>query len=231
MPTLGWLPFEFQTYSTVADHYLYLALFGVALAVAAVLARAPKRLTVTAAVGLAIVLGVKSFVQTWTWKDDSTFFGHTLAVNPHSLAALVNLGNMHYDRQEYAEAQIYYGQALEIFSDDVDVLNAEGMTLAQMGKPAEGAELIKRAIARRPDNYLSHFNLGNVGMQLKDWELARQSFQRAVQLKPDYAQAWCNLGAVAVFANDRGEARRCFEHALQCDPNLAPAQRGLQLVQ
>jgi Flp pilus assembly protein TadD len=230
IPTLGWLPFEFQTYSTVADHYLYLALFGVALAVAAVLAVASKRVTVTVAIGLALVLGCRSFVQTWKWNDDSTFFAHTLAVNPHSLAALVNLGNIHYDRQEYLQAQGYYGEALACFPDDADVLNANGMTLAQLGKPVEGAELVKRAIARRPDNCISHFNLGNIGMQLKDWELARRGFQRAVELNPDYAQAWCNLGAVAVFANDRAEAKRCFERALQCDPNLVPAQRGLQLV-
>src|SRR5205823_5816266 len=34
LPVLGLVPFDFQVYSTVADHYAYLAMLGPALAVA-----------------------------------------------------------------------------------------------------------------------------------------------------------------------------------------------------
>src|SRR5262249_41003684 len=41
-PVLGFVPFDFQRYSTVADHYLYLAMIGPALLFAWVLARWPR---------------------------------------------------------------------------------------------------------------------------------------------------------------------------------------------
>lgn len=231
LPTLGLVPFDFQSYSTVSDHYLYLPLFGLALMLAAGMAKASQRVAAGVAITLVLVLGARSFAQTWSWSDDQAFFSHTVATNPRSLAALVNLGNLHFDRREYAQAQVYYARALAEFPEDVEALNANGKTLAQLGRPVEGLELIRRAIARRQDNATSYFDLGYVAMQLKDWELARQSFGRAVQLNPGYAQAWCNLGAVAIYSNDRAEAKRCFLRALECDPGLTRAQRGLELVQ
>ena len=46
LPTLGFIPFNFQVVSTVADHYLYLAMLGVALALALILCQVSTRTAV-----------------------------------------------------------------------------------------------------------------------------------------------------------------------------------------
>src|SRR5262249_39791081 len=43
LPTLGLIPFAFQIYSTVADRYLYLALLGLAILLAEILARRKEK--------------------------------------------------------------------------------------------------------------------------------------------------------------------------------------------
>src|SRR5207302_490970 len=55
LPVLGLVPFEFQGYSTVADHYMYLAMLGPSLAGAWLLARYPGP---TGAGIAAVVLGM-----------------------------------------------------------------------------------------------------------------------------------------------------------------------------
>src|SRR5213076_192323 len=63
LPVLGLVPFLMQYYSTVTDHYLYLPMLGVALAVAWAMSRYERRwLRVAAAVVLAI-FAVLSFIE------------------------------------------------------------------------------------------------------------------------------------------------------------------------
>jgi tetratricopeptide (TPR) repeat protein len=95
---LGLAPFQFQFYSTVADHYVYLAMLGPALAAAWVMARpAPARgaaaVTIYACAGIivATLVGL-SFRQAGFWKDSVTLFTHAVQVNPDSAGAHNNLG-------------------------------------------------------------------------------------------------------------------------------------------
>ena len=90
-PVLGQATFQFQQYSTVADHYLYLAMLAPALAIASVLARWPKRAAYAIACVFAIALSVRTFAQARYWKDDFTLLPHAIDVNPRSTAARNNL--------------------------------------------------------------------------------------------------------------------------------------------
>jgi hypothetical protein len=91
LPVLGLQPFMMQFTSTVADHYLYLPMFGVALAAAFWLSHRPKPRWYAAAVILLMALAVRSALQTRYWKDDETLNRHTLAINPNSFTAHINL--------------------------------------------------------------------------------------------------------------------------------------------
>lgn len=90
-PVLGLATFMFQAYSTVADHYLYLAMLGPALAVAWLAAGDWKWTRPIALVALAL-LATKTFGQAGTWRDSESLFTHTLAVNANSFVSCNNLG-------------------------------------------------------------------------------------------------------------------------------------------
>jgi tetratricopeptide (TPR) repeat protein len=99
---LGLLPFDFQIVSTVADHYVYLGLLGVAIAISWVVSRWEVGRVV--AVGVILVFGVVAFIQAGRWIDSYTLWRHTLRVNPGSGLAYVNLGTLYLNDGKAHEA-------------------------------------------------------------------------------------------------------------------------------
>ena len=92
LPVLGLVRFTFQFYSTVADHYLYLAMLGPALAAAGWLATAKSRGAATACAAVLAALAVRSAVQTSAWRDDLALWTHATSVYPEGFAAHSNFG-------------------------------------------------------------------------------------------------------------------------------------------
>ena len=88
LPTLGFVPFDFQNYSTTTDHYLYVPMLGVALLVAAM---AKYRPVIPLLIAIICLLGIRTVYQCGFWKDSITLFSHDLSINPRSQASHVNL--------------------------------------------------------------------------------------------------------------------------------------------
>jgi len=105
LPTLGFLKFLFQQYSTTANHYLYIAMFGVAMVVAAVLTQIRTKALLIAATLIVIALGVLSMIQTGHWLDDRALFTHMAHVNPQSCLAHSNLALVALVEQKDDEAR------------------------------------------------------------------------------------------------------------------------------
>ena len=68
LPTLGFVPFLFQTYSTVADRYLYLALLGPSLMLAWALSQARGKAVPAVAAIVLLALTAKSMTLVPTWQ-------------------------------------------------------------------------------------------------------------------------------------------------------------------
>jgi hypothetical protein len=117
LPVLGFTPFQFQHFSTVADHYLYLAMFGVALAVASLIASRPSPVVVRVAAVVLALLAIRTIVQAGYWRDDAALFTHTLAVNPRSFLAHNNLGEALESANRLPEALDHYQRAIELYPE------------------------------------------------------------------------------------------------------------------
>ena len=104
LPVLGLTTFLFQQYSTVADHYLYLAMLGPALALGWLITKWPARSVIVTASVLIALLAARSFAQTRHWLDDLRLFPHVLRINPQSFAAHNNLGLAYEERAAHEQA-------------------------------------------------------------------------------------------------------------------------------
>jgi tetratricopeptide (TPR) repeat protein len=113
LPVLGFVPFDFQSYSTTADHYLYFAMLGPAMIVAAVVHRWMKRAVIGVVVVWILFLAMQSHLQSWVWHDSESLFQHTVDANPTSLAGLVNLGKYYADHGPQLARQGMYQAAEE----------------------------------------------------------------------------------------------------------------------
>jgi hypothetical protein len=92
LPVLGFAQFMMQVHSTVSDHYMYLPMFGVALAIAWLISNF-RNAAVYSLCGFAIaLLSIQSFRQTGIWHDSIALFSQAVAVNPDSPTTNGDLG-------------------------------------------------------------------------------------------------------------------------------------------
>jgi len=89
---------------------------------------------------------------------------------------------------------------------------------------------LMESLTASPDDYTSHFNLGNVHMQRQDHAKALASYETAIKLRPDFVPPYVN----AAFAyNARGQndkAETSFRKALTLDPNNAVVHLNLGML-
>src|SRR5438046_674295 len=237
LPVLGLVPFDFQYYSNVADHYLYLPMIGPALGLAAAWGRlAPLARRAVLPVALASLLA-SSFVQASHWKDDATLYAHTLALNPRSFMAHNNTGQMIAEEGRFEDALSHYRAALEAYPGWQDALNNIGNVLHKEGRhddairndtdvigrssPAEG---LTRTAARM------HNNLGAAYLKKSMYNDAAIEFRRAMAIDPDYLEPYYNLGLVLMAFGRYADAIPVLRRGLVVNPDHAELRRQLGLA-
>jgi hypothetical protein len=145
-PVLGWVTFLFQFFSTTADHYLYVAMLGPALATAWLIARFDRTISVTIAAIILAILGIRTMFQTRVWRDDLTLFPHAMEINPQSFMAPYNLGNIYASRTQYDVAEPLFRRAIELKSDYPEARQSLATLLEQRGEYPEAAEQLREAL-------------------------------------------------------------------------------------
>ena len=90
-------------------------------------------------------------------------------------------------------------------------------------------ELLK-ALDTHPDDYASHYNLGNIHMRRSDYKKALTSYQTAIELRPDFVPPYVNVAFVhnSMGRNDKAEAS--FRTAIALDPNNADVHLNLGML-
>ena len=110
-----------------------------------------------------------------------------LKSNPNDPDALIQLGNLYYDHQAFEQAIQYYGQALEVRPDDVNVRSDMATAYWYLGKPESAVQEYEKALKINPKHANTLFNLGVVKWQgLKDPKGAITVWKRLLELNPDY---------------------------------------------
>ena len=246
LPVLGFIPFDFQYYSTVADHYLYLPMLGVAVCAAWLLTQLQCRFSANAditsehsrssrliplfAILVLLVLSAKSRLQTQYWRDSHALFTHALAVNPSSFLACNNLAGAYFAAGDISSAERYALKSVNLEPDQLPSQLMLASVLARKGD-LEDAERIYRAIyADNPRNAAIAGELAEVlakqGRLGEAISLARQ----AIALEPNLVAAHVNLGSMLANAHDFPAAVAELQRALQLNPRYLQARLNLAAV-
>ena len=107
--------------------------------------------------------------------------------NPQDPRPLVQLGNTYYDHQFYPEAIKYYGQALQLKPDDLDVRTDMGTATYYAGSPDKAVTEIEKVLKADPKHANALFNLGVIKMDgLHDNKGAIAVWERLLAGNPDY---------------------------------------------
>jgi tetratricopeptide (TPR) repeat protein len=194
LPILGLTPFDFQQYSTVADRYAYLAMIGVAVIVAGLVAR--WRETIPMAGAVVIALAATSFVQCGYWNSTLLLLERTAAVNPSSLMANRGFAAMLVDEGRADQARPFAEQAVRSHPDSPDARKNLAAVFMALNDPPDAVKQYEQALSLRPDDAAGHYSLAGALAQVGQIDRALEQAQIAVRLDPDDAQAHVNLGTV-----------------------------------
>jgi len=190
LPVLGFFPFIFQTYSTVADRYLYLAMLGPALGLAFLLSQMGRFVAVWGACAvLLLMLGFQSSVQVVYWSDSVALFDHTLVVNPQSWVSYYNLGHIADTKHDPNLAIEYYQHSIRLNPNRPEAHMNLGTDFSRSGRTAESVTEYQQALRLDPHNPANHLNLGVALLIQGHREACIAEVQEALRLKPGFLLA------------------------------------------
>jgi len=230
LPVLGLVPFDFQAYSTVADHYTYLPMLGPALAAAWLASRLPERGMVGVIVIGSLVLGMLSFRQARTWRDAVTIFEQALRVNPQSWVAENQLAAARGARGDYPAAVEHARRAAALNPHAPTVHIVLALNLAKLGRTEEAVDAYRAALRIVPDDVFANTNLANLLADHKRYDQAIEHYRRAIRADPGGGLARMNLATVYEETGRLAEAEEQYRAALRLDPNMLGARQGLARV-
>jgi cytochrome c-type biogenesis protein CcmH/NrfG len=109
--------------------------------------------------------------------------------NPNDFDALVKLGNVYYDGQQFANAIQYYERALAIQPENVDVRTDMGTAYWYSGNADKALAELQTSLKYKPGHPQTLFNLGWVRWQGKaDPKGAVEAWEKLLKANPDYPQ-------------------------------------------
>jgi tetratricopeptide (TPR) repeat protein len=232
-PVLGLVPFKFQVFSTVADHYLYGPLLGAALMLTGILTcfRADGKALGIMVAPLLLLAGL-SFKQATRWISTETLFAHTFEINPRSFLGYHSLATDLFTRGRWDDG---IAQALKAVAIKPDYLPAQlsiGFAWIRKGELETAIKYYDSVLVKSSGSVGKHGHLlaaihNNMGLALE--MVGRRAegmvhFRRAMELAPKSFEGYRNLAHAALEEGQYIEAILQYERAL----DLSPGNHGIE---
>jgi tetratricopeptide (TPR) repeat protein len=227
-PALGFVDVYPFVFSYVADHFQYLALPALLafLAAAAVTGWSARGWSPGAgrAVALCLLagLGVLTWRQAGHYRDVVALYEATLASNPDSWAAHLNLGTHLVDTGRPADGLPHLQRAHALRPGTPEVLNSLADALQRVGRPRDALPLVDEALRRQPRFAAAHNTRGATLMTLGRADEGIAAFRRALEMQPGLVPARVNLGWALANGGQLAAAVAEFAEARRAAPT-APA--------
>ena len=154
-----------------------------------------------------------------------------LALNPKSYPALVHLGVLLADQQDFAGARPHLERAVEMNPRDAEVRNNLGIVLDELGELEQAKAQLDVALSLDPEYALAHSNMGIVLGKMGDLEGAVRHFRKSLRTNPQSAPAHNSLGEVLLKLKRTEDAKASFEQALRLSPDFRPARLNLAALE
>lgn len=184
LPVLGLTRFDFQYYSTVADHYLYTGMLGIAMSVAALYRLLPSRSLQTAGFLVLLPLAVLASRQAGLWHNTQSLFGHNLAVTPRGLGPNRVLGFAAAQRGDDKTAVEFLKVALQNYPRDAMANYNLANALVRLGDAKGAAAAFQIAIEANPKKPEYRHNYAILLIGVGQLDEAERQLELAIETDP-----------------------------------------------
>ncbi len=208
----------------VAEHYLYVPLFGFCLIVGVLLDALCGRRDAKETGGLyrpvliyGLVLCVllaaarRTVVRNRDWVNEETFWSVVTQTAPQSVRAHYNLAGVYKQQQRRDAAAEEFMRTLALSPQHLDSIVGLGELSFESGHYGQALMYAAQAQDRAPKNSRVIYLLSWVKLALKDLDAAEQLFQQAAILMPKAPGVYAGLEAVAKERGDTAAEARWAE--------------------
>lgn len=158
-----------------------------------------------------------------------THYKRALAIHDHYVPALMGMGNLFMQMNDYPNAREYYEQVRAIDDDDHRVYLALGkLHFAQKDYYAALTELEHAKQLNNQDGAV-HEWLGYTLDELGRYAEALDAYDRALRRRHYRARLFNNKGVLHYRRGEREAACEAFRHAVEIDPTFSAAQHNINM--
>jgi predicted Zn-dependent protease len=130
-------------------------------------------------------------------------------------------GMIHYQRNEFAAANIAFEKAIAQQSSDLQAIQMRGVTLYRMGQPAAAIPLLERANTTIVSvNADGTYVLAVCYLDVHRYDDARRIFAKQYKLPDNSAASYLFVGRMLLRRNYPAESEQMARKALEIDPRL-----------
>jgi len=204
----------------MAERFLYLPLIGLSIAAAVVLAglhdRGAQRLIGVGVVSVAIVL---CNGHDYTRRNDFTFFGNMVRIQPNSAKARLGYGYALLQAGRKAEAAEQFEAGLRIIPDYPELLTTLAMTRISGKDCSQAWPLLKRALEVSPSHADTHRRMGDCYFNEGKTQEAEAMYRQAVDSIPyPDSMLYFMWGRTLEDTGQKESAVGAYERAAVIDP-------------
>lgn len=215
----------------VSEHRLYLPAAGVALALAAIVARGTVRApALPLGVMVLLVLSTLTWQRNRVWSDGLSLWRDAAQGAPNAFRAQSNLGLALYEAGKLSAARQTLERALELNPRYSKTWNNLGLVLEEEGASRRAVTSYERALSLRPNLAGVHANLGRLRLALGQLDSARHHLGRALALDARNPSAHLSMGRLHQQLGDFPAAEMAYHRVLRDDPYSAAAYNNLGLL-
>jgi len=130
--------------------------------------------------------------------------------------------------KEYERACAQLEKILRIAPTNLNAMINLGAMYNKVGKHAQAADILRKAIAKDKNSCHGYYNLGIAQRHLGDLAMAAWAYREAIRINPQMADAHQNLGNVLMEMGQMKQAISHYHQALRIKPEFLSAKRGIE---
>jgi len=139
------------------------------------------------------------------------FWNESLKINPKQAGVYKNIGWLYMKKGEFENAIAQFRKAMEVDPKLPDVYSNIGHALMMSGCPKEAITDIKKELQISPKSGFANFLLGQVHLQLKEYQKAQKYYETAIKINPEYTNAYYGLSTACAKLGNRDKAKEYSE--------------------
>ena len=172
---------------------------------------------------LLLFLAATSERQAALYRTAEILWRDTIAKNPASWMAHMNLGHALVADGKLAEAEQNYRIAAELAPEEADPHYSIATVEAQWQHYAPAALEYEKAVRLNPHVAVMYLDMGHSLQQLHRLDEAIAAYKTAVSLQPQWARARVVLAEALLAAGKTAEAREQYQQALRIEQGASAA--------